>query len=108
VIDLASPILGGFQDSLDVAFGTSLGWIAGHLMLVGAVALIALAISNRDHIVNQSGFSKETVVDIAATTAAILVLFSIFTSTFDWPQTPALVLGIAAALSLRWHVLIVE
>tara|TARA_Y100001936_G_C15949779_1_gene599493 strand:- start:399 stop:725 length:327 start_codon:yes stop_codon:yes gene_type:complete len=108
VVDLASPVLGDFQDSLDAAFGASMGWITGHLILAGALALVVLAIRNRDHIVNQSGFTRETLVDAAATTAATLVLFAIFANTFGWPTSPALVLALAAALSLRWHVLIVE
>ncbi|MEC7686068.1 MAG: hypothetical protein VYB47_00675 [Candidatus Thermoplasmatota archaeon] len=108
MVDLASPVLGGFQESLDGAFGASVGWIAGHLILIGAVALVTLAIRNRDQIVNQSGFSRDTLVDVAATGAATLVLFAIFSNTFGWPQAPALTLGLVAALSLRWHVLIVE
>ena len=108
MVDIASPILGSFQDSLDGAFGTSLGWVAGHLILVGIVALIVIAIRNRDHIVNQSGFSRDTLVDVAATGAATLFLLAIFTNTFGWPLAPALALALASALSLRWHILIVE
>ena len=108
MVDLASPVLGSFQESLDGAFGASMGWIVGHLILVGAVALVTLAIRNRDHIVNQSGFSRDTVVDVAATGAATLFLFAIFTNTFGWPLAPALALALVSAMSLRWHVLIVE
>ena len=108
MIDLASPVLGSFQDSLDSAFGESMGWITGHLILVGAVALVALAIKNRDHVVNQSGFSRDTIVDISATVMATVILFSIFTNTFGWPGAPALALAVVSALSLRWHVLILE
>ena len=108
MVDLASPVLGGFQDSLDAAFGASIGWIAGHLILFGALALVTLAIRNRDHIVSQSGFSRETLVDAAATATATIILFAIFTNTFGWPLAPALAISLAAALSFRWHVLIVE
>ena len=108
MVDLASLVLGDFQASLDGAFGASVGWVAGHLILVGAVALVTLAIRNRDHIVNQSGFSRDTVVDVAATGAATLFLFAIFTNTFGWPLAPALALALVSAMSLRWHVLIVE
>ena len=108
MVDLASSVLGGFQDSLDGAFGAAVGWVAGHLILVGAVALVTLAIRNRDHIVNQSGFSRDTLVDVAATGAATLFLFAIFTNTFGWPLAPALALALVSAMSLRWHVLIVE
>ena len=108
MIDLASPVLGGFQDSLDAAFGASVGWIAGHLIIVGSVALVVLAIRNRDHIVNQSGFSRDTIVDFSATTVATAILFAIFANTFGWPGAPALALAVVSALSLRWHVLIVE
>ena len=108
MVDLASSVLGGFQDSLEAAFGASMGWVVGHLILVGALALIALAIKNRDHITNQSGFSRDTLVDVTSTGAATLLLFAMFTNTFGWPLAPALAIGLAAALSLRWHVLIVQ
>lgn len=108
MVDLASPVLGGFQDSLDGAFGASVGWVAGHLILVGAVALVTLAIRNRNQIVNQSGFSRDTLVDVAATGAATLLLVTIFTNTFGWPLAPALALALVSAMSLRWHILIVE
>jgi len=108
MVDIASMVLGSFQDSLDGAFGSSLGWITGHLILVCAVALMALAIRNRDHVINQSGFSRDTLMDIAATTAATVVLSGIFVNTFGWPGAPALALALVSALSLRWHVLILE
>ena len=82
--------------------------MSGNLSLFGALALVTLAIRNRDHIVSQAGVSREILVDAAATAAATIVLFAIFTNTFGWPQAPAFALGLAAALSLRWHVLIVE
>ena len=108
MVDLASSVLGGFQDTLDAAFGASMGWVVGHLILVGALALIALAIKNRAHITNQSGFSRDTLVDVTSTGAATLLLVAMFTNTFGGPLAPALAIGLAAALSLRWHVLIVE
>ena len=108
MVDIASMVLGSFQDSLDSAFGTSLGWITGHLILAGAAALMVIAIRNRDHVINQSGFSRDTLVDITATTAATLVLSGVFVNTFGWSGTPALALALASALSLRWLVLILE
>ena len=46
MVDVASPVLGGFQDSIVDAFGATAGWWVGHLLVVGMVALCAVALQN--------------------------------------------------------------
>ena len=108
VIDLASPVLGGFQDSLDSAFGVTTGWWVGHLLVVGILALSVVALQNRHHIANHSGFGRSTLMDAAATLTLTAIQYTVFTGSFGWPDGVSLSLSIICALSLRWHVLIVE
>ena len=34
-VDLATPLLGDFSTQLDVAFGSTFGWIFGHFLIFG-------------------------------------------------------------------------
>ena len=86
MVDVAAPVLGGFQDNIVDAFGATAGWWIGHLLVVGILALSMVALQNRHHITNHSGFGRSTLMDAAAT----------------------LTLSIICALAFRWHLLIVE
>ncbi|MEE3231880.1 MAG: hypothetical protein VX235_02255 [Candidatus Thermoplasmatota archaeon] len=108
MVDVASPVLGGFQDSIVDAFGAAAGWWVGHLLVLGMVSLCAVALQNREHIANYSGLGRSMLMDIAATLVLIAVQYPIFTGTFGWPEGESFVLAAICALSLRWHVLIVE
>jgi hypothetical protein len=108
MVDLASPVLGGFQDSLDTAFGITAGWWVGHLLVAGILALSVVALQNRHHIANHSGFGRSTLIDTSATLALTAVQYSVFTGSFGWPDGISLSLSIICALALRWHMLIVE
>ena len=108
MVDVASPVLGGFQDSIVDAFGSTGGWWVGHLLVAGILALSVVALQNRHHIANHSGFGRSTLMDTSATLALTAVQYSVFTDSFGWPGGISLSLSIISALALRWHVLIVE
>ena len=108
MVDVASLVLGGFQDSIVDAFGSTGGWWVGHLLVVGMLALSVAALQNRHHIVNHSGFGRSTLMDAAATLALTAIQYSVFTGMFAWPDGISLVLAAISSLSLRWHLLIVE
>ncbi len=108
MVDVASPVLGGFQNSIVDAFGATAGWWIGHLLVVGILALSVAALQNRHHIANHSGFGRSTLMDATATLALTAIQYSVFTSTFGWPEGVSLALGGICALTLRWHLLIVE
>ena len=108
MVDVASPVLGGFQDNIIDAFGATVGWWVGHLLVVGILALSVVALQNRHHIANHSGFGRSTLMDATATLALTAIQYSVFTGAFDWPEEVSLALGIICALTLRWHLLIVE
>ena len=46
MVDIASLILGDFQDSLVDVFGSSFGWLIGHLIVLSVVTLAILSIRN--------------------------------------------------------------
>jgi len=108
MVDIASPVLGGFQDSILDAFGATAGWWVGHLLVVGIVVLCAVALQNREHIANNSGFGRSTLMDGAATLVLIAVLYVRFTGSFGWPEGQSFLLAVVCTRTLRWHVLIVE
>ena len=108
MVDVAAPVLGGFQDSIADAFGATAGWWIGHLLVVGILALSMVALQNRHHITSHSGFGRSTLIDAAATLALTAVQYSVFTSSFGWPDGVSLALSIFCALAFRWHLLIVE
>ena len=108
MVDLASPLLGGFQDTLEAAFGSEWGWVAGHVIVLSLAALSVLMIRNRDHIMTQSGFGKSDMADAAGLLALTGVQYVIYTGSMDFPASTSLVLGIIGALSLRWMVLVLE
>ena len=108
MVNLAAPVLGGFQDSLDTAFGVTAGWWVGHLLVAGILALSVVALQNRHHITNHSGFGRSTLMDASATLALTAIQYSVFTGMFAWPDGISLVLAAISSLSLRWHLLIVE
>jgi len=78
------------------------------LLVVGIVVLCAVALQNREHIANNSGFGRSTLMDGAATLVLIAVQYVVFTGSFGWPEGQSFLLAVVCALSLRWHVLIVE
>jgi|TARA_Y100001949_G_scaffold161740_1_gene154233 hypothetical protein len=108
MVDVASSVLGGFQDSIVDAFGATAGWWVGHLLVVGILALSVVALQNRHHIANHSGFGRSTLMDATAILVLTAIQYSVFTGTFAWPEGVSLVLGIICAMTLRWHLLIVE
>ena len=52
--DIASLVLAGFQDTLVSAFGTSLGWIIGHMIVLFLGLSIIWVIQNRNRIAKES------------------------------------------------------
>ena len=108
VPDPASTILGGFQDSLVGAFGATAGWWVGNLLVVGILALAVVAVQNRQHMVDHSGFGRGTFQDLAVVIALTAVQYVIFTGTLNFSESVSLWLAIISTLILRWHILIVE
>lgn len=104
--NIASIILGEFQDDLTVLFGETLGWIVGHMILAAALVTIVLGIKERDHIIKRSGFGKSETLDLGVFLLLTLFLSYIYTNTFHFESMASLALGAASSLSLRWMVVV--
>ena len=82
MVDLASPVLGGFQDMIVEAFGATAGWWIGNILVVGILVLSMVAIQNRQHIVDNSGFGRGTFLDITAIIVLAAFQYGIFIGSF--------------------------
>ena len=103
-MNIASTILAGFQDDLVVLFGETLGWVVGHSIPAAALATIVLAIRERNHIIQRSGFGKNELLDLGVFLLLTLSLFYIYTNVFAFETIASLALGATSSLSIRWMV----
>ena len=106
--DLASMVLGSVQDTLVEAFGATTGWLIGHFLVLGILTLAVVAVQNRQHMVDHSGFGRGTFQDLAVVIALTAVQYFIFTGTFNFSENGSFWLAIISTLILRWPILIVE
>ncbi len=104
MIDLASIVLRGFQDDLVSVFGSSIGWAAGHLILLSALVFLVLVVRERDHIMNQSGLNRKVVLGGIILTGLTLLNYWIFTYSFGYPNGTSVWLAALTAISLYWMV----
>ena len=65
MVDPASFVLTGLQDMILDAFGPTLGWIVGNLILLLFTLFLIWIIQNRNHIVSQSGWGYPNLMDIS-------------------------------------------
>ena len=106
MFDLASTLLGSFQDDLVSVFGDSVGWFVGHAILLMTLVALVIAIRERDHIINHSGIGRREALDFGTFLLLTLALFFFYSSVSGFPFAPSLAIGAASALFLRWVVTI--
>ena len=97
-------IMGGFQEDLVTVFGANLGWLVGHLIIVGVLALSVITIRDGEKILKHSGMGREMALDIAIFLILSLFLYYLFTSTYSFESTPSIFLAGASSLFVRWMV----
>lgn len=107
-MNVASVLLGDFQDSLVDVFGSSGGWLMGHAIVLSMVALVVLSIRNRDHIVNESGYGREHFSQATAVVLMTGLQYVFYTGSLGFPGTMSMVLGITGALSALWMINVLE
>ncbi|MDP6328729.1 MAG: hypothetical protein QGG22_02790 [Candidatus Thalassarchaeaceae archaeon] len=108
MIDIASLFLGTFQDSIESAFGSSLGWIIGHLIVLFFTLSIIWVIQNRDHIARESGWGYSNLIDISVITLITVTQYFVYSNLLDFPSTASWGLAIFWTMILRWHILVLE
>ncbi|HIE63498.1 MAG: hypothetical protein CXT72_01740 [Methanobacteriota archaeon] len=106
MIDIASFVLCGFQDMIVSAFGSSLGWLVGHLIVLGLVCLTYKIFNNRQHIISQSPWDASTLKSIAIFIVLTAVQYYIFTNTFGFPTNESIGLAAVSSILIRWHILV--
>tara|TARA_B110000014_G_C20001450_1_gene518952 strand:- start:75 stop:401 length:327 start_codon:yes stop_codon:yes gene_type:complete len=106
VFDLASTLLGPFQDDLVSVFGDSLGWFVGHAILLVTLVALVVAIRERDHVIKHSGIGRGHALDFGTFLLLTLVLFFFYSSVSGFAFAPSLAIGVVSALFLRWAVII--
>ena len=106
MFDLASTILGTFQDDLVSVFGDSIGWAVGHAILLATLVAMVFAIRERDHVINNSGLGRTQVFDLGTFLLLTLALFYFYSAVCGFATIPSLIVGATSSLSLRWMVTI--
>ena len=108
MVDIASLILGDFQDSLVDVFGSSFGWLIGHLIVLSVVTLAILSIRNRDHIINESGYGSRNLAQALAVVGMTAFQYVVYTGSLGFPTTTSFILGIFGALFALWMINVLE
>ncbi len=106
MFDLASTMLGTFQDELVSVFGASIGWFVGHAILLSALVAAVLAIRERDHVIKNSGLGRSQAIDFGIFLLLTLSLFYFYSTVCGFASGPSLVVGAISTLFLRWMVTI--
>ena len=104
MVDLASMLFGDFQESIVATFGETIGWVVGHGLIVGLIALIWYTWVGREHIRTQSGWGVPEIRDIATIIAVTMAQYIVYTSNLDYPDGPALAVAFSATKFARWSV----
>ena len=102
MVDLASMLFGDFQDSIVTTFGDTLGWVIGHALIAGLVALGWYSWIGRNHIRKQSGWGMSDLRDITTIIALTMAQYVVYTENFDYPEFPAMGVAFAATMLARW------
>ena len=78
MVDLASMLFGDFQDSIVTTFGDTLGWVIGHALIAGLVALGWYSWIGRNHIRKQSGWGRSDLRDITTIIALTMAQYVVY------------------------------
>ena len=106
MFDLASTMLGTFQDDLVSVFGDSIGWAVGHAILLATLVAMVFAIRERDHVIKNSGIGRSQAIDFGTSLLLTLALFYFYSAVCGFAMIPSLIIGAISSLSLRWLVTI--
>ena len=108
MIDIASLVLGDFQNTIVAAFGDSFGWAAGHIIVLLLVLSTLWIIQNRHHILNESGWGYSNLKDISVIILLTAAQYLVYVNLLGFPETASLGISFAGTMSLRWHILVLE
>ena len=99
--DPASMVFGGFANQIDAAFGSSMGWIIGNLLLLVVVFGLIQAIRNALDLVKFFEITNTKVTSWIGYTIATIIQHLIFIS-FGFPFIGAFLTAISSTLLWKW------
>ena len=108
MVDIASLVLGSFQDMVVDAFGEPIGWAVGHTIVLLLTLSIIWIIRNRNHILKESGWGYSHLQDVTVILLLTGFQYIIYVNLLEFPETASLGLGLFVTMSLRWHILVLE
>ena len=108
MIDIASLVLGSFQDTMVTAFGSTFGWIIGHIIVLMLLISILWIVQNRNHVLNESGWGRSNLQDVSVILILTGTQYVIYTNLLEFPGAASLGISLFVTMSLRWHILVLE
>jgi len=100
-VDLASPLLGGFSTQLEIAFGPTFGWIAGHLLILTVLAILIQSIRNSDLLVKNFEITSNKMSNFIGYSIFFAIQYQIFI-TFSFPISGAIITALSSTLLWKW------
>tara|TARA_B100000927_G_scaffold37051_1_gene26573 strand:+ start:140 stop:448 length:309 start_codon:yes stop_codon:yes gene_type:complete len=97
-------VFGEFQNELTSVFGDIIGWLIGHVILFLSLGAIIFGIRERNHIMNNSGLGRSHALDLCVFLLLTAILYSVYTTIFQFESGASLTLAATSSLSLRWMV----
>jgi hypothetical protein len=99
---LADSLLGPLYSLYEGALGSTGAWVLGHLTLVGFLALVGWAVSNRDEIISGLDIRPRTVGSLVGLTLVTGLLFFFFSDTLGYPFIGAITVAASSMGFLLW------
>ena len=100
-VDFATPLLGDFSTQLGIAFGATFGWLVGHLIILGIIAIIIQSLRNTSLLTKNLELSSNKIKNFIGYSIAFLIQYQLFV-TFSFPISGAIITAISSTLLWKW------
>jgi hypothetical protein len=100
-IDFATPLLGDFATHLEIAFGATMGWFVGHLIIVAIVVILIQSLRNGSLLVNRFEINSNRITNFIGYGIFFIIQYQIFIS-FSFPISGAFFTAAASTLLWKW------
>jgi biotin transporter BioY len=100
-VDFATPLLGDFSTQLEIAFGPTFGWLVGHLIILGIIAILIQSLRNTSLLTKNLEISSNKIKNFVGYGIAFLIQYQLFV-TFSFPISGAIITAISSTLLWKW------
>ena len=100
-VDLATPLLGDFSTQLDVAFGSTFGWVFGHLIILGMAGILLQSMRKTSLLTKNFDISSTKITNFIGYSIATIIQYQIFIA-FSFPVSGAIITAITSTLLWKW------